>query len=80
MQRCALKPFKFSSGQTIPAGTVVSCPLVSMHHDDSYYSNANKFDPWRFSSMRDEEGEGYKHQLASTNAEYLAFGHGKHAW
>ena len=37
------------------------------------------FNPWRFSDIRDEEGEGMKHQLVATATEYVPFGHGRHA-
>lgn len=80
MQRYSLKPFTFSNGQTVPAGVILSCPVVSMQHDESYYSNPDDFHPWRFSDMRQKEGEGHKNQFASTNPEFLAFGHGKNAW
>ena len=80
MQRVVLKPFTFSNGHTVPVGTTLSAPLVSMHHDTAYHANANQFEPWRYFDMRQPEGDGHKNQLASTSAEYLAFGHGKHAW
>ena len=50
------------------------------HLEGVYYDNPWEFDPWRFSSMRDESGEGTKHQMVNTSTEYLPFGLGKHAW
>lgn len=80
MQRFVLKPFTFSNGHTVPAGAMLSCPVMSMHHDSERYPGAKDFNPWRFSDMRETEGEYHKNQLASTNADYIAFGHGAYAW
>ncbi|THH19419.1 hypothetical protein EW146_g1766 [Bondarzewia mesenterica] len=79
MQRLSLKPFTFSNGHTIPAGTMIACPVISMHHDDAHHPNAHEFNPWRFSDIHQGEGKGHKNQFSSTSPEYLAFGHGKHA-
>ncbi|OBZ73435.1 hypothetical protein A0H81_06609 [Grifola frondosa] len=43
------------------------------------YAAPDVFDPWRFASMRDEAGEGRKHQMVTTSVDYIAFGHGRHA-
>jgi cytochrome P450 len=53
---------------------------VATHAADEYYADPFVFDPWRFANMRDEVGEGVKHQLVNTSLEYLTFGLGKHAW
>lgn len=75
-----MKDFTFSDGTFIPQGTFVSAVAMPMHHDDEYYSDGEEFNPWRFSEMRDEDGEGLRHQMVSTGSDYIAFGHGKHAW
>lgn len=80
MSRLAMKDFTFSDGTFIPQGTFVSAVAMPMHHDDEYYSDGEEFNPWRFSEMRDEDGEGLRHQMVSTGSDYIAFGHGKHAW
>ena len=51
-----------------------------MHHDGELYANPDVFNPWRFADLRTQEGEELKHQLVSTNSDYITFGHGKHAW
>ncbi|CCM00817.1 uncharacterized protein FIBRA_02859 [Fibroporia radiculosa] len=79
MQRLALKDFTFSDGTFIPAGTFVAVPVRAIHYDEEIYPHATLFDPWRFSSMRDEDGEGTKHSAVSTSTEYILFGHGRHA-
>ncbi|TCD68632.1 hypothetical protein EIP91_010287 [Steccherinum ochraceum] len=79
MTRRALKDFTFSDGTFIPAGGFVSAAAMATHYDDAYYDHAHVFDPWRFSDMRGEDGEGTKHQMVSTSKEYVPFGHGRHA-
>ncbi|KAF9237105.1 cytochrome P450 [Melanogaster broomeanus] len=79
MSRKAMKDFTFSNGTVIPKGTLVVVASAATHHDNEFYENADMFDPFRFSNMRDEEGEGVKHEFVSTNPEYLTFGHGRHA-
>lgn len=80
MTRQALKDFTFSDGTFIPKGALVSAAAMATHFDDEYYDNAHVFDPWRFSDIRSEDGEGTKHQMVSTSKEYVPFGHGRHAW
>ena len=66
-------------GTFIPKDTLIAAAAYPTHYDDTIYENASEFDPFRFSRMR-TEGEGTKHHLAHTSIEYIAFGHGKHAW
>ncbi|KAI0060022.1 cytochrome P450 [Artomyces pyxidatus] len=77
MARLAIKPFTFSNGMTVPVGNLVACSSRGIHTDNTKYPNADVFDGFRFSKMR--ETEATKYQMVSTNPEYLAFGHGKHA-
>ncbi|EED82919.1 predicted protein [Postia placenta Mad-698-R] len=79
MTRLALKDFTFSDGTFIPAGTTISAPAHAVHFDEDIWPNADVFDPFRFSSLREEEGEGAKHQMVSTSLDYIPFGHGRHA-
>ncbi|KAI0033519.1 cytochrome P450 [Vararia minispora EC-137] len=79
MGRYTLQPFTFSNGLTIPAGEDVSCVSRDIHLDEESYTDPEVFDPWRFANMRDEDGEGTKHQLVATSMEFLTFGHGRHA-
>ena len=80
LMRKALKDFTFSDGTFIPEGTSIAASTQCLHLDNEHYDNAHVFDPFRFSNVRGEEGEGAKHQFVSTSWEYLTFGHGKHAW
>ncbi|TDL22834.1 cytochrome P450 [Rickenella mellea] len=79
VDRMALEDYTFSDGTFIPKGTLVSAAVGAMHHDEENYKDANKFDGFRFADLREEDGEGVKHQMVSTTPEYLAFGHGRHA-
>ncbi|KAF9237104.1 cytochrome P450 [Melanogaster broomeanus] len=66
MSRKAMKDFTFSDGTVIPKGTLVVVAAAATHHDDEHYENADIFDPFRFSNMRDEDGDGVRHRFAST--------------
>ncbi|KAI0280024.1 cytochrome P450 [Russula aff. rugulosa BPL654] len=80
MTRLALRPFTFSNGVTIPAGTIVSVPGGSTHTDERNYSNPDEFDGFRFAKLREIEGHSAatKYQSVSTSTEFLAFGVGRH--
>ncbi|KAF8330118.1 cytochrome P450, partial [Amanita rubescens] len=79
MLRKTLKDFTFSDGTTIPAGNIVSVPLISLHRDEAYYTDASKFDGFRFEKMGDREGESAKHQFDTLGTNYFLFGQGRHA-
>lgn len=38
------------------------------------------FDPWRFYDLREVSNSPNKYQYVTPSTDYLAFGHGKHAW
>ncbi|EJD07678.1 cytochrome P450 [Fomitiporia mediterranea MF3/22] len=72
--------FTLSDGTFLPKGTLLAANAEGLHRDNSIYPDADKFDGFRFSRIRNEsEGDHVKHQMVNTNAEYLAFGHGRHA-
>ncbi|KAI0354621.1 cytochrome P450 [Trametes cingulata] len=73
------KDITLSNGTFIPRGTLIAAAALPMHRDNEVYENADVFNPFRFSRMREAEGEGTKHQFVNTSVEYVAFGHGKHA-
>ena len=54
--------------------------MRSIHRDETFYENANAFEPFRFADLREEDGEGVKHHFVSTTSEYLPFGHGRRSW
>ncbi|KAJ6614631.1 cytochrome P450 [Mycena sp. CBHHK59/15] len=77
--RAVLKDFTLSDGTTIPAGTLLGIPVLAEQHDEANYSNPDEFDPFRFSRMREEVGEGTKHQMITPSPDFLVFGIGRHA-
>ncbi|KAF9233509.1 cytochrome P450 [Melanogaster broomeanus] len=76
--RKAMKDFTFSDGTVIPKGTIIGMATLATHLDNEIYEHPGVFDPFRFADMPEEDGDGAKHQLVSTDHKYLAFGHGKH--
>jgi len=80
--RLALRPFTFSNGVTVPAGTLVSIPASATHRDERIYPNPDEFDGFRFARLRESEGGTMttRHQAVSTSSEHLAFGLGRHTW
>lgn len=80
MTRLTLQDFTFSDGTFVPKGELISAAMHPMHHDSDVYADPDIFNPWRFADLRSNEGEELKHQLVSTNSEYITFGHGRHAW
>ena len=72
--RVARQPFTFSNGVSIPAGTFLSAATSAYHTDEQRYKDPTVFNPWRFvDSARPSS-------FVTTNVEYIAFGHGRHAW
>ncbi|KAI0059971.1 cytochrome P450 [Artomyces pyxidatus] len=76
MRRVALKPFTFSNGITIPAGTTVACCTKPVHCDGAIYDRPDVFDPFRFVETREDQAP---QKTVSTSLNHLPFGHGLHA-
>jgi len=72
--------FTFSNGIFVPRGEVIGTPVFATHTDDNIYPNGKEFDGFRFSRMREQEGESAKHHASNTSLEFMTFGHGQHAW
>jgi len=79
VMRQVVKDFTFSDGSTVPAGTLVAIPVLAEHHDEANYTNAGAFDPFRYARMREQVGEGIKHQMVTPSHDFLSFGIGRHA-
>ena len=80
--RFASRPFTFSNGITVPAGTLVAVPLSAIHTDGEIYPSPSEFDGFRFAKLReqDEGGMASRHQTGATSTVHLTFGHGRQAW
>jgi len=79
LKRKVMKDFTFSDGTTIPAGCIAAVPLNCIHADSAYFPDPDTFDGLRFFKMREQDGEGIKHQFVTLDSTYLLFGHGRHA-
>lgn len=44
------------------------------------YTNPDVFDGFRFSNMREDDGQSIKHQATALALDWVHFGHGRHAW
>jgi cytochrome P450 len=76
-----MRPFTFSNGVTIPAGTLVSAPSGTIHKDGELYPNPEEFDGFRFVKLRELNVDAMaRHQAFSTSPDHLTFGYGRHTW
>jgi len=75
-----VQPLTFSNGVTISPGETLATPAGPIHFDNSVYDDALTFDAFRFSKMRETNGESAKVHSVNTSTEFLCFGHGEHAW
>jgi cytochrome P450 len=57
-----MRPFTFSNGVTVPAGTLISIPASAAHRDERIFPNPDKFDGFRFAKLRETEGD-YNEQI-----------------
>ena len=81
MSRLALRPFTFSNGVTVPAGTLMAVPAGLIHKDGEIYPNPDEFDGFRFAKLRERDGDAVaRHQAHSTSVDHVTFGYGRHAW
>ena len=80
--RLALRPFTFSNGVTIPAGTLIAVPGSAVHTDEANFHDPDTFDGFRFAKFRENEGDTTtnRYQTVSTSSEHLAFGLGRNTW
>jgi len=77
-----LRPFTFSNGVTIPAGTLISLPTRATHNDERNFENPDEFDGFRFAKLCESEGDAVtsRHRVSSMSAQNLAWGLGRHSW
>lgn len=75
--------FVTRSGLVIPRGNIVAVPGKNIARDERLYDDAGTFRPFRFAEKRKEEGVEFikraRQAAPTTTAEFLPFGHGKHA-
>ncbi|KAH9072825.1 cytochrome P450 [Lactarius deliciosus] len=79
LSRISLRPFTFSNGVTVPAGTFIAVPSAAVHMDGEIYPNPEEFDGLRYAKLRERDGDAATGQQAtSTSAEFFTFGYGRH--
>jgi cytochrome P450 len=71
---------RFSNGVSLDPGEVIGTPVFAAHTDENVYPNGKEFDGFRFSRMREQEGESAKHHASNISRDFLTFGQGHHAW
>ncbi|KAI0652467.1 cytochrome P450 [Trametes meyenii] len=79
MPRKAMKDVTLLDGTLVPRGTTVVATSHGTHRDSTIYDDPEVFDPFRFSRMREAEGESTKHQFVNISTDYIPFGVGRHA-
>ena len=79
MGRVARQPFTFSDGTYIPEGTHLSVAVQATHLDDANYTDPYIFSPFRFTHTMDGQTKTSRLDMATTHADFVAFGHGRHA-
>jgi len=77
-QRNAKQQFTFKDGTVIPAGASVGTPLNYVHKTSEAYDRPDEFDGFRFSRPNEQGTQGRK-TFVSTDVNFQAFGHGRHA-
>jgi hypothetical protein len=81
VNRIAMRPFTFSNGFTVPAGTLIAAPSGVIHKDGEIYPNPDEFDGFRFVKLRElNEDAVARYQAFSTSTDHLTFGYGRHTW
>ena len=75
--------FTTRSGMHIRRGNIVAVPGKNIATDEANYLDADTYKPFRFAEKRKDEQIEYvkraRQATPTTSAEFLAFGHGKHA-
>ena len=83
MGRYAMADYTFSDGTSIPAGTIVGVSASSVHRDPQTYEDPLRFDGFRFVKMKERAAlDGCPDKIfdmVTTNANFVAFGQGRHA-
>ena len=82
LTRLVMRPFTFSNGVTIPAGTHIVIPSSVAHRDEAKYHDPDTFDGFRFAKLRESDGDTTtsRYQTVTPSSEHLSFGIGRHTW
>lgn len=77
-RRRVMKPYTFKDGSKAPVGAMLAVPVYAISRDPALFPNPDKFDPYRFSKLREDGSNGH-YQFASVTNGTMAFGSGKYA-
>ena len=82
-------------GHHVPQGGWLAAPVVGIHHDERFYPDPEKYEPFRFVKAAAETpsngdtddiqtGKAAQNRklqgLSTATDSYLAFGYGRHSW
>ena len=76
MHRVLLQRAQLSDSTTLPKGAHISMAVNSIQNDPETTPEPDKFDGFRYSRLREREGEAHLHQFSTTQSRVLNFGHG----
>jgi cytochrome P450 len=85
LRKVVVNGLKTEDGIALPKGAMVSVLTHPAHCDSEIFSNPTKFDPWRFSRLReaatasDPDNHGSKWSFICTGDQNLSFSLGRHA-
>jgi len=76
--RITTSPLKLDDGNIVPKGTSVYFDLFSPHHSSKEQADTDVsvYDAFRYSKLREREGEPAKYLSVTTGPGNLRFGHG----
>ncbi|KAE9582136.1 hypothetical protein CGMCC3_g1419 [Colletotrichum fructicola] len=78
-QRAATAHLTLPDGTFIPKGTKIEVNTASIHVDEAYYPDPQRFDGLRYYRLRQRPGDENKHMYYSVGKNDLSFGFGRHA-
>jgi cytochrome P450 len=70
------KGLRCSTGHILPYGTRMTIHAHAINRNPEIYPNPTKFEPFRFSNLRETPGNEHKYQHATTGMDNINFGHG----
>lgn len=86
IERGIMKKVVAPEGVTLPDGSHVLCGTkvgvsgYSIHHDETNYPDAHRYDAFRFARGQEVDGKKRPLGLINTSDTFLSFSHGSHAW
>jgi len=66
------------AGSSFRPGTQFGIPVDSIHRDNAFYPEGDRFDGFRFYKLRQQGYQGVS--VTDVSTEFLSFGYGTRAW